>query len=100
MRKRQELIETPRSSASGWRGLSSRCGQILTANLVTGTGGLSVPLAISPGRSGFGPSLTLGYDSGAGNGPFGIGWGIGAGLKPLPGRPRASVTPRGSARAP
>lgn len=52
-------------------------GEKFTANLVTGTGGLSVPLAISPGRSGFGPSLTLGYDSGAGNGPFGIGWGIG-----------------------
>ncbi|MEU7429879.1 SpvB/TcaC N-terminal domain-containing protein [Streptomyces sioyaensis] len=52
-------------------------GEKFTANLVTGTGGLSVPLAISPGRSGFGPSLALGYDSAAGNGPFGIGWGIG-----------------------
>ncbi|MFJ9854733.1 SpvB/TcaC N-terminal domain-containing protein [Streptomyces sp. NPDC101150] len=52
-------------------------GEKFTANLVTGTGGLSVPLAVSPGRSGFGPSLTLGYDSGAGNGPFGVGWGIG-----------------------
>ncbi|MFI1159285.1 SpvB/TcaC N-terminal domain-containing protein [Streptomyces sioyaensis] len=52
-------------------------GEKFTANLVTGTGGLSVPLALSPGRSGFGPSLTLGYDSAAGNGPFGIGWGMG-----------------------
>jgi hypothetical protein len=35
---------------------------------------MSVPIATSPGRSGFGPRLSLSYDSGAGNGPFGIGW--------------------------
>ena len=44
------------------------------ANPVTGTGALSVPLALSPGRSGFGPQLSLVYDSGSGNGPFGFGW--------------------------
>src|SRR5258708_18917132 len=37
----------------------------------TGTAGLTVPVTTSPGRSGFGPSLALSYDSGAGNGPFG-----------------------------
>ena len=36
-----------------------------------------VPVATSPGRAGFGPSLSLSYDSGAGNGPFGLGWKIG-----------------------
>ena len=40
----------------------------------TGTGSLSVPIATSPGRSGFEPKLHLAYDSGAGNGPFGFGW--------------------------
>src|SRR5215472_13890647 len=40
----------------------------------TGTGSLSVPIATSPGRSGFEPQLHLAYDSGAGNGPFGFGW--------------------------
>ena len=45
-----------------------------TANPVTGTGSLSIPLALSPGRSGFGPKLSLDYDSGSGNGVFGIGW--------------------------
>jgi RHS repeat-associated protein len=49
-------------------------GEKFTANPATGTGSLSVPLAVSPGRSGFGPELTLTYDSGAGNGPFGLGW--------------------------
>ncbi|TKB79488.1 MAG: toxin [Nitrospira sp.] len=37
---------------------------------------MSVPIATSPGRSGFGPQLALSYDSGAGNGPFGFGWNL------------------------
>src|SRR3954452_20502467 len=49
-------------------------GEKLAANPVTGTGSLSVPLATSPGRSGLGPQLSLAYDSGSGNGPFGFGW--------------------------
>jgi hypothetical protein len=44
------------------------------ANPVTGTGSMSVPIATSPGRSGFGPQLSLSYDSDAGNGTFGFGW--------------------------
>ena len=49
-------------------------GEKFATNPVTGTGTLSVPLALSPGRSGFGPSLALAYDSGAGNSPYGFGW--------------------------
>ncbi len=37
---------------------------------------MSVPIATSPGRSGFGPQLSVTYDSGAGNGPFGFGWSL------------------------
>src|SRR5215210_6765293 len=51
-------------------------GEKFAANPVTGTGSLSVPIATSPGRSGFGPQLSLSYDSGAGNGPFGWGWSL------------------------
>src|SRR5204862_1873986 len=51
-------------------------GEKFAANPVTGTGSLSVPLPTSPGRSGFGPQLSLSYDSGAGNGPFGFGWSL------------------------
>jgi RHS repeat-associated protein len=51
-------------------------GEKFAANPVTGTGAMTVPLATSPGRSGFGPQLSLSYDSGAGNGPFGIGWSL------------------------
>jgi len=47
-----------------------------TSNPVTGTGSLRVPLPVTPGRSGFGPQLSLNYDSGSGNGIFGIGWSL------------------------
>jgi len=36
----------------------------------------SVPIYLGLGRSGFGPRLSLSYDSGAGNGPFGFGWNL------------------------
>ena len=52
------------------RGIGEKFG----ANPVTGTGSLAVPIPISPGRSGFGPQLSLSYDSGAGSGVFGFGW--------------------------
>src|SRR5712675_1817271 len=51
-------------------------GEKFAANPVTGTGSTSLPIATSPGRSGFGPQLSLTYDSGAGNGPFGFGWSL------------------------
>jgi RHS repeat-associated protein len=51
-------------------------GEKFAANPVTGTGSMSVPIATSPGRSGFGPQLALSYDSGADNGPFGFGWNL------------------------
>src|SRR5271157_5886228 len=51
-------------------------GEKFAANPVAGTGSLTVPIVASPGRSGFGPQLSLSYDSGSGNGPFGLGWSL------------------------
>jgi RHS repeat-associated protein len=51
-------------------------GEKFAANPVTGSGSMTVPIATSPGRSGFGPQLSLSYDSAAGNGPFGFGWSL------------------------
>ena len=51
-------------------------GEKFAANPATGTGSLTVPIFSSPGRSGFGPQLSLSYDSGSGNGPFGFGWSL------------------------
>src|SRR4029450_4272105 len=49
-------------------------GETFQPNVFTGTGNHSVPIALSPGRNGFGPVLSLQYSSGNGNGPFGLGW--------------------------
>jgi len=51
-------------------------GEKFAVNPVTGTGSTTVPIATSPGRSGFGPQLSLSYDPGAGNGPFGFDWSL------------------------
>jgi len=49
-------------------------GEKFSANPATGSGALNIPIAASPGRSGFGPQLNISYDSASGNGPFGFGW--------------------------
>jgi len=51
-------------------------GEKFAANPVTGSASMSIPIAVSPGRAGFGVALSLAYDSGAGNGPFGLGWSL------------------------
>lgn len=66
-------------------------GEKFQANPVTGTASLAVPIAVTPGRSGFGPSLSLSYDSGGGNGAFGLGWSLSL---PLIGRRTDKGLPR------
>lgn len=51
-------------------------GEKLEINASSGTASLSIPVFATPGRDGFGPQLSLAHDSGAGNGPFGIGWSL------------------------
>ncbi|QWC14702.1 hypothetical protein KKR89_09960 [Cellulomonas dongxiuzhuiae] len=51
-------------------------GEKFAANPATGTGSLTLPLPLSPGRGGGQPQITLSYDSGGGNGPFGLGWSL------------------------
>jgi RHS repeat-associated protein len=68
--------QTPSISLPKGGGAIRGIGEKFAANPVTGTGSLTVPIATSPGRSGFGPQLSISYDSGAGNGPFGLGWNL------------------------
>ena len=49
-------------------------GEKFAASPATGSGSMTVPIATSPSRAGFGPQLALSYDSSSGNGPFGYGW--------------------------
>lgn len=73
-RKSKTLAPTVSLPKGG--GAITGIGEKFAANPVTGTGSITVPLPTSPGRSGFGPQLSLAYDSGAGNGPFGFGWSL------------------------
>jgi hypothetical protein len=51
-------------------------GETFSTNAMTGTASLTVPIAVAAGRSGFTPQLSLTYDTGTGNGVFGIGWSL------------------------
>src|SRR5947209_20127608 len=52
-------------------------GEKFSPDLFTGTGNFTIPIALPPGRNGFQPQLSLGYSTGNGNGPFGVGWSLG-----------------------
>src|SRR5215471_3786711 len=55
-------------------GAISGLGEKFSPDLFTGTGNLAVPIQVPPGRLGLQPQLSLGYSTGNGNGPFGLGW--------------------------
>jgi RHS repeat-associated protein len=75
-RKESFAVQPPAVSLPKGGGAIRGMGEKFAANPVTGTGSMTVPIATSPGRSGFGPQLSLSYDSGSGNGPFGFGWSL------------------------
>jgi RHS repeat-associated protein len=72
----KSIFTAPSISLPKGGGAIRGMGEKFAANPVTGTGSMSVPIAVSPGRSGFSPQLSLSYDSGSGNGPFGLGWNL------------------------
>src|SRR5262247_3492698 len=51
-------------------------GEKFSADLFTGTGNFSVAVTLLEERNGLQPQLTLGYSTGTGNGPFGLGWSL------------------------
>jgi len=73
-RNRSDLLPELKLPRGG--GAVSGIGEKFTATPVTGTGSMSVPIYASPGRTGVAPHLSLSYDSGSGNGPFGFGWSL------------------------
>lgn len=70
------FVSAPQVSLPKGGGAIHGMGEKFTANPVTGTASFTVPIATSPGRSGFGPTLTLAYDSGNGNSVYGFGWSL------------------------
>jgi len=68
----ESIVKLPKGG-----GAISGIGEKFQVNPVTGTANITVPIAMSAGRSEFTPQLALSYDSGSGNSPFGLGWNIG-----------------------
>src|SRR5215468_1856661 len=66
-----EIISLP-TGGGALRGI----GETFSPDPHTGTGNLTVPIALPPGRNGFQPELNLVYSTGNGNGPFGLGWNL------------------------
>src|SRR5262245_983785 len=64
-------VELPRGG-----GAIRPVGEKVEAQAFNGSASYSIALAVSPGRDGRGPALSLTYGSGAGNGPFGLGWSL------------------------
>jgi RHS repeat-associated protein len=71
---KDERFSAPAVTLPKGGGAIKGIGEQFAANPVTGTGKLTIPLPLSPGRSGFTPAIALEYDSGTGNGPYGLGW--------------------------
>jgi RHS repeat-associated protein len=67
-------VNSPQINLPKGGGVIRDIGEKFSANPVTGTGSMNFGIFTSPGRSGFAPQLSLSYNSGAGNGPFGLGW--------------------------
>ncbi|MEQ1565849.1 MAG: SpvB/TcaC N-terminal domain-containing protein, partial [Myxococcota bacterium] len=67
-------IAAPAVSLPKGGGAIAGMGEKVRAIPVIGSASVGIPLPLTPGRGGFTPALSLSYDSGAGNGPFGLGW--------------------------
>ncbi|RLL55049.1 toxin [Mariprofundus sp. EBB-1] len=72
----QHLLEAPEITLPKGGGAIKGVAEKFEVNAVNGSASFQIPLPISPARNGFAPSLSLSYNSGSGNGPFGLGWSI------------------------
>ncbi|MBK8255259.1 MAG: hypothetical protein IPK82_21680 [Polyangiaceae bacterium] len=71
-------VRPPSLSLPKGGGAIQPLGDTFKTNPATGTGSFAIPIP-APGARGFGPSLALSYDSGSGNGVFGLGWNLSLG---------------------
>ena len=73
---KSNAIEIPQISLPKGGGALKGIDEKFQVNTANGTASFSVPLPFSPNRNGFTPQLSLSYNSGNGNGIFGIGWDV------------------------
>jgi len=72
---KSNAIETPSIALPKGGGAIKGIDEKFSVNAVNGTASFSIPLPSSPAR-GASPALGLSYNSGAGNGVFGLGWAL------------------------
>ena len=71
---KSNAIEIPQITLPKGGGALKGIDEKFQVNAANGTASFAIPLPVSPNRNGFTPQLSLSYNSGVGNGPFGIGW--------------------------
>lgn len=67
-------IQIPSISLPKGGGAIKAIAEKFQVNAANGTAGLSIPFPFSPSRNNFMPAMALTYNSGSGNGIFGLGW--------------------------
>ena len=72
---KSDTIEIPSISLPKGGGAIKGIDEKFSVNAVNGTASFSIPLPFSPAR-GASPAMDLSYNSGAGNGVFGLGWAL------------------------
>ncbi len=72
---KSNTIDIPSISLPKGGGAIKGIDEKFSVNAVNGTASFSIPLPFSPAR-GASPALSLSYNSGAGNGVFGLGWNL------------------------
>lgn len=73
---KSNTIEIPSISLPQGGGALKGIDEKFQVNAANGTASFSIPLPVIPGRKGFSPNLSLSYNSGGGNSPFGLGWNL------------------------
>lgn len=74
--KKSFYIEAPSINLPKGGGALKSIDEKFSVNPSNGTSSFAIPVSLSDGRNGFGPSLSLQYNSGTGNSIFGIGWDV------------------------
>lgn len=67
-------VAPPAVTAPTGGGAIRGIGEKVTVDQSSGAARLDIPIFTTPSRQDFFPRLSLGYSSGTGNGPFGLGW--------------------------
>ena len=74
--QKDQFVKAPTIALPKGGGAIKGIDEKFSVNAVNGTASFSIPLPFSQAR-GASPALSLSYNSGAGNGIFGLGWSLG-----------------------